>query len=190
MISINKIKIEKFENEIYQKYIKLFPEEEQREWNNIRKSYEKGLEEFYEIANENVIVGFILLERLNDKTPYYMDYFAIYAEHQNKGYGTEAIKILLRDIVKDKGLCIEIEKENDGCNDEEILLRQRRGKFYRNLGFKKVESEYLLYNVLYTPYIYDVSDKFSKEDIDRIMFDYYVENCGKEAINKKCKIIF
>lgn len=54
------------------------------------------------------IIGFIMLEKLQNN-PFYMDYFAIKKEYQNQGLGTNALKILLNDVIKEKGLFIEIE---------------------------------------------------------------------------------
>ena len=41
MIDIIEITIEEFKDNIYNKYIKLFPEEEQREWKKIEDTYKK-----------------------------------------------------------------------------------------------------------------------------------------------------
>ena len=177
------ITIEEFEDKLYSEYIKIFPEEEQREWKNIKKTYEQGIEKFYIIVEEENIVGFIILEENKTYNSYYIDYFAILEKYRNKGIGTEAIKCLLKDIIKDNLLCIEIEKPVE-TNIDTI----RRKQFYIRTGFKEINSEYLLYKVLYKPFIYSKSD-ISKETIDKIMFDYYTINCGKEAVESHCKII-
>ena len=108
MIEILEIGIEEFEDKIYERYTKLFPEEEQRNWNKIRDTYNKGIEKFYKIVLDNSIIGFFMLENNEKDYPYYLDYFAIFEEYQNKGYGTKAIKKLLSEIIDNKGLCIEI----------------------------------------------------------------------------------
>ena len=41
-----------------------------------------------------------MLEKLQNN-PFYMDYFAIKKEYQNQGLGTNALKILLNDVIKD-----------------------------------------------------------------------------------------
>lgn len=183
-MNIEEIKVEEFEEKIYKEYIKLFPENEQREWKKIKETYERGIEKFFKIVNENNTIGFIMLEKLNEEYPYYMDYFAILEKYQGKGFGTRAIKILLKDVIKDNGLFIEIEKED--MND---ILTIRRGKFYKDLSFEKVNSEYLLYNVYYTPYIYNKKLKFNKTEIDKIMFDYYIANCGEKEVKENCSLI-
>ena len=62
-------------------------------------------------------------------------------------------------------------------------------KRVENLGFEKIESEYLLYDVYYVPYVYMPKKITSKENIDRIMFDYYLMNCGEKQVRERCKII-
>ena len=182
MIEILEIDIEEFEDKIYEIYTNLFPEEEQRDWRKIKVAYINGLEKFYKIVVDNLVIGFFMLESNGKDYPFYLDYFGIFKEYQNKGYGTQAIKKLLSDIVGNSGLCIEIEKE-DTLNP----ITLKRAKFYENLGFKKVNSEYLLYSVLYTPYVYNYTCE--KEKVDKVIFDYYKLNCGEEAVKINCKLI-
>ena len=184
MIDVIEITIEKFKNDIYNEYIKLFPKDEQRNWNKIVNTSNSGIEKFYKITYENRTIGFFLLEKINDEYPFYLDYFAIYKEYQNKGYGTKAIQILLSKIINNKGLIAEIEKE---CEDNPITIK--RFEFYKRLGFKKIESEYLLYNVYYNPIVYCEFEKINKEKYDRIFFDYYLINCGENEVKNNCKII-
>ena len=184
MVDIIEITIEEFKNNIYDKYVKLFPENEQREWFKIEESYRKGIEKFYKIVLKNEIIGFFMLEKLNDNYPFYLDYFAIFKEFQNQGYGSKAMEKLIDKIICNNELIGEIEKEN-----EKDLISIKRFKFYSKLGFKKFGSEYLLYTVLYTPIIYTNSNNIIKEKIDKIFFDYYSANCGEDSIKKNCKII-
>lgn len=184
MLEIIEIDIKEFENEIYKEYITLFPEDEQRSWKKITKTYEKGIEKFYKITIDNKTIGFFMLEKAGEEYPYYIDYFGIFREYQNKGYGTEAIKKLLEKICKNEELVIEIEKE-----DNENPLTIKRANFYKKLGFKKANSEYLLYRVEFTPYIYTSKENIDKNEINEIMFKYYVINCGEEEVKKNCKII-
>ena len=181
-MKIIEISINEFEDEIYEEYTKLFPSEEQREWSKIKSTYEKGKEKFYKIMMDNKIVGFFMIEKLRDS--YYIDYFAIFKQYQNKGYGTQAIKEIIKNIVKDQVLCIEIEKE-----DENDPIKLKRANFYKKIGFVRIKSEYLLYNVLYTPYVYNYKDNMSKSVIDRIMFEYYTMNCGENEVKKNCSVI-
>ena len=88
MIDVIEINIEEFEKDIYSEYLKLFPEDEQRPLNKLRNTFNRGVEKFYKIVFEKKTIGFFLLEKLGNDYPFYLDYFAIYEEYQNKGYGT------------------------------------------------------------------------------------------------------
>ena len=181
MIDIIEIKIEEFKEKIYDKYVKLFPEEEQRNWKKIENTYKKGIERFYKIVLENKDIGFFMLEKI-DNLPYYIDYFAIYKEYQNNGYGTRAIEKLIEKVQNDE-IIGEIEKENN-----ENINTIKRFEFYERLGFRKFGSEYLLYDVYFIPIVFSISKKIDKEKYDKIFFEYYKTNCGEDDVKTKCFI--
>lgn len=181
MITIMEISIKEFEYKIYRKYKKLFPSDERRKWYKIRKSYKEGIEKFYKIELDKKIIGFIMLEKL-EKHPYYLEYIGIYDEYQDKGYGTEAMKKLIKDIVKEDGIIVEIEKITDNNTQA-----KRRYNFYDKLGFKKSASEYLLCDVLYDTVYYGIN--VTKEELDKIFFDYYIKNNSVKKVKKDFFII-
>ena len=78
MIDVVEITINEFKENIYDKYIKLFPEDEQRNWGKIEKTYKDGIEKFYKIILKDMTIGFFMLEKLSDNYPFYIDYFAIF----------------------------------------------------------------------------------------------------------------
>ena len=180
MINVIETTIEEFEDKIYKEYVDLFPEDERRPLYKIKRTYYNGIEKIYKIILKKNIIGFILLEKI-ENYPYYLDYFAIFKKYQNNGYGTEAMQILLNKVTND-GLIGEIEK----LNTTDINTKKRLD-FYKKFGFREVESEYLLYDVLYTPIAYCVN--YNKNTIDKICFDYYLANSRKEEARKKCKLI-
>jgi hypothetical protein len=96
-----------------------------------------------------------------------------------------ALEYLIKNIIKDTPLCLEIEKET-----EKDINTIRRAKFYRNLGFKKINSEYLFFGVRYTPYVYDMQNRLEKSKVDTIMLNYYKNNCGFESIINNFEIIY
>ena len=184
MIDVIEITIEDFKKNIYNEYINLFPKEEQRDWNKIEDTYKKGIEKFYKIVLDNIIIGFFMLEKINDNYPFYLDYFAIFKDFQNNGYGSKAINKLFDKIILEDGLIGEIEK--DDLNNPITI---KRLNFYKKLGFEKCESEYLLYNVLYVPIIKSGTKKLIKSEIDKVFFEYYKTNCGEIEVKNKCKIM-
>ena len=182
MINVIEITIDEFRNDIYDMYISLFPNNERRKYNKIEITYSKKIEFFYKIVLNNTIIGFIMLEKLDNNHPYYLDYFAIYKEYQNKGYGKSALEFLLNNIVQNNGLIAEIEKVDDNNS-----ITVKRLRFYERLGFKKINSVYLLDNVLYTPIVYLNSYNYSKHEIDKIFFDYYKIN-GEQELKMNYRI--
>lgn len=182
MLDIIEVTIEEFKDTIYDKYVTLFPENEQRYWSKIVKTYNKGIEKFYKITNINETIGFFMIERINTTYPYYIDYFGIFKKYQNNGYGTLAMKKII-ELLGNQGVCFEIEQE-----DETKPHTIQRATLYKKLGFKEIDSTYLLYDVLYTPYIY-LNNDITKEQVDKIMFDYYITNAGINAAKRHCKII-
>lgn len=182
MLDIVEVTIEEFENTIYHKYVTLFPQNEQRPWEKITQSYNEKIEKLYKIINEEETIGFFMLEKIDDNHPYYIDYFGIFKEYQNKGYGTLAMKKII-ETLGDIGICFEIEIE-----DKEKPHTIKRANLYKKLGFKEMESTYLLYEVLYTPYVY-LNYDIDKEQVDKMMFDYYIINAGINGVKKNCRII-
>lgn len=60
----------------------------------------------------------------------YLDYFAILPQYQNKGYGTQAIKLLKEQCKNYNGVYVEVERvRND--NTKEDKIRIKRAKFSR-----------------------------------------------------------
>jgi predicted acetyltransferase len=183
MIDIIEITMDEFKKDIYNKYVELFSEDEQRELYKIEKTYKKGIEKIYKIVLENKTIGFFLLEKLKDY-PYYIDYFAIFKGYQDKGYGTEALKRLINKIGEDYEIICEIESV-----DDENPNTLKRFEFYKRLGFKDFGSKYYLYKVYFTPIVYTKSKKIDKEKYDKIFFDYYRINVEEDALKRKCNII-
>ena len=181
MVDVLKITIEEFEEKIFDYYLKLFPKEEQRNWKKVHKTYDNGIENFYKITLDEKIIGFFMLEKIKNH-PYYLDYFAIFKEYQNRGNGTKALKKLIESVTKEDGLIAEIEKVDDSNP-----ITKNRLKFYESIGFKLINSEYSLYKVLYNPIV--CFNNHNKEDIDTIFFDYYLTNIGEVDLKNNCYIV-
>ena len=44
--------------------------------------------------------------------------------------------------------------------------------------------------MLYTPYIFYKKGCLDKDEVNKIMFDYYIVNCGENEVKSNCKFIF
>lgn len=187
-IKLKDISIDEFEKEVYLYYLQIFPEDERKSLELLRSSYERHYTKIIEILCKNEMVGFMILNRVNDKGYVVLDYLAILPQYRNNKFGTRALQILLEQERDNSGIFIEIEKVGLGKDTEENLLREKRKNFYEKIGFKKLNFDLFLFDVIYTPYLF--SNIKDNEDIiiDKI-FNIYEAILGKERIEQNCKII-
>lgn len=115
LININ---YKEFKAEIYQKYIEIFPEEERKSLETIEKNYNKNITRFIKIDEEKGLIGFCIMNSIENNRYMQLDYFAILPEYQNKGYGTKAIKELEKVVQNYDAIFVEIEKLGYGANKE------------------------------------------------------------------------
>ncbi|MCI8519575.1 MAG: GNAT family N-acetyltransferase [Clostridia bacterium] len=187
---LEKIDIKEFRKNIYFKYKKLFPKEERRSYYRLKKSYYNNITDIIQIISENKVIGFFIVNYLKNNPYLQLDYFAIWPENQNKGYGTEAVKLLKEMYIKYDGIFIEIEKIEEAKDAEEENTRQRRAKFYEKLGFCQMKFDLDLYGVLYSPYILPCQkESFNNAEVIERIFEIYSAILGENNVNKKCRII-
>ena len=187
MISLNEITIKEFKKEIYRQYIKLFPATERKSYHMIKRMAKKGIAHILKIKVQEKTVGFFIVNIVN----YYVqiDYFAIFEEYQNKGYGSSALQELKVMYANSLGIFIEIEKVGLGKTKEENELRERRWKFYQKAGFESLNFDLLLFHVIYIPCCLQYKDKDNIEQTKEILFNFYRAAISERMINKYCKVI-
>ncbi len=187
---LKKVDIKEFKEVIYPEYEKIFPKVERKTYANLKKSYEKNITEIIEIMKEEQFVGFFIVNILPNNPYVLLDYFAILPKYQHRGYGSNAIKLLKEMYKNYDGIYIEIEKVGNGANDEENKIRQRRAKFYENLGFCKMGFDVDLFTVLFSTYMLPCSkDVFSDEDVIKDIFSIYNAVLGEQRAKENCKVI-
>lgn len=130
----------------------------------------------------------MILNRVKDKGYTVLDYLAILPQYRNNKFGTKALQILLEAEKENSGIFIEIEKVELAKDKEEKLLREKRRNFYENLGFKKLNFDLSLFNVIYTPYLFSNTKDDEDMIIDEIL-NIYESISGKDRIQQNCKII-
>ena len=187
---LKKVDIKEFKKVIFREYKKIFPRLERKLYMTLKKSYNHHITDIIEIIEEEQFVGFIITNFLKDNPYVQLEYIAILSEYRNKGYGTNAIK-LLKELYKDyEGIFIEIEKIGQGKSDEENQVRQKRAKFYENLGFCKMGFDLDLYQIIYSPYILSCSNnELSDERAIKYFFEIYNATLGKRRVKKNYKVI-
>lgn len=188
---LKKVDIKEFRKVIFREYKKIFPRLERKLYMTLKKSYNHHIMDIIEIIEEEQFVGFIITNFLKD-TPYVqLEYIAILPEYRNKGYGTNAIK-LLKELYKEyDGIFIEIEKIGQGKSDEDNQVRQKRARFYEDLGFRKMGFDLDLYQIIYSPYILPCSNnELSDERAIKYFFEIYNATLGKRRVKKNYKVIY
>ena len=129
-----------------------------------------------------------MLNRATDKGYAVLDYFAILPQYRNSKFGTKALQVLLEQEKENKGIFIEIEKVGLGKDIKENLLREKRKQFYERVGFKKLNFDLFLFDVIYEAYLFSTIKDDDNIIIDEIL-NIYESISGKERIKQNCKII-
>lgn len=187
-LKLTYIGINQFEKDVYPYYLKIFPELERKPLELIRSSCEKKYTRIIEILYKNELVGFMILNRVKDKSYAVLDYLAILPQYRNNKFGTEALKMLLEQEKENAGIFIEIEKVGLGKTKEENIEREKRKNFYEKIGFKKLNFDLWLFDVIYTPYLFSKIDNDENVIIDEIL-NIYESISGAHKIKQNCKII-
>lgn len=190
MVSLVEIDFDEFKREIYPHYLELFPEDERKPLTIIKTLYEKGLNKIVKIVDNETTVGFLIYNTVKNNKYILLDYFAIFREYQNKQYGSKAIK-LFKDFFTDyNGIYGEVEKQGCGSDEKENIIREKRIKFWKKLGFELLNVDLELFEVLYSPCILKLKDiELNEDEIMKSAFEIYIAIHGKEKTKKKCKII-
>lgn len=180
--------IEEFKNIIYPEYLNLFPELERKSYHDIEKSIINEITTIFKIMVEKEMVGFMIINQLENVSCIQLDYLGILPQYQKNGYGSEAIKLLTTEC-QNMSIFIEIEKEKLGNNEKENQIRERRARFYEKLGFQKMNFDMILNTVIFSTYLLDNSDKKSTdEEIARSILITYEKIIGKEKVLKNIRI--
>lgn len=191
MLKLKRVDINIFKKIIYPEYLNLFTEEERKNISLIELLFNKGILNIIEITDNDLFIGFMLINKIDDSKYIQLDYFAILPQYQCKGFGKEALS-LLKELYKNySGIFVEVEKLDSSINDEDNKIRQRRINFYKNSGFYKLNLEFCWFNSLVlTPYILLISKESVSDEIilDNIL-TLYLRTHGKEKLNKNLKII-
>lgn len=187
-IKLKYIDIDQFKKEVYSYYLEIFPEDERKPLELIQSSYEKQYTKIIEILYKSEMVGFMVINRVKDKGYAVLDYLAILPQYRNSKFGTKALQILLEQEKESSGLFIEVEKVGLGKNTEENLLREKRKNFYEKVGFRKLNFDLFLFDVIYTPYLFSNFRDDENMIITEIL-NIYETISGKNRIKENCKII-
>lgn len=186
MLELKLTDFKEFKDEIYSKYLELFPEEERKSLKILKKLYKKKLLKFLKIMDQNINVGFIIYEVVDNNPYVWLDYFAIFSDYQNQGYGSKIIPFLNNFFSNYDAIYGEVEKMGLGKNEQENKERERRVSFYKRLGFTFFEDcDLNLWNVIYTPCILKIKEiEVNSDEVMKYAFWLYNNVLGKRKVEK------
>jgi len=190
MVSLKEIEFKEFQSDILKYYEELFPKDERQPLPLLQKLYQEGVLKFVKIINDAITVGFLIYVTMPNNPYVWLSYFAIYKEFQNKKYGTEAIKVFQDFFEEYDGIYGEIESIGFGDTEEENRIREKRLKFWQNLGFQLLNIDMRLFDVVYSACVLKFNDvKRNSEEILKYGFMLYEAVMGKDEIEKNCFVI-
>lgn len=190
MLKLVQIDFKEFKKEIYPYYLDLFPKDERKSLTSLKALYEKGLNKIVKIVDDETPVGFLIYNTVKNNKYILLDYFAIFSEYQNKQYGSKAIKLFKNFFTDYNAIYGEVEKQGCGSDEKENIIREKRIKFWKKLGFELLNVDLELFGVLYSPCILKLKDiELNEDEIMKSAFEIYIAIHGEEKAKKKCKII-
>lgn len=185
-MSLEEITVKEFKKYYYKDYNRLFPGIEKNTYHELKRKEKIGITRFFSIKVSNNNIGFMIINSLNENF-IVLDYFAILLRYQSNGYGTKSIE-LLSEKFSDCTICIEVEKNGFGKNNQENNTRKRRINFYENCGFKSVDFYIYYYHVYYS--IYCLNLNIDSNSVLENMRNIYVSMWGEEEISKNLEILY
>lgn len=118
-------------NKFWELYSSAFPADERRSLDHQKEVFDNPLYFAEPIFNKNEWAGFITWWKFPKFI--YVEYFAIDKKFRNKGLGQSFLKSFTE---KHHSIVLEVEIPND-------KLSKRRVNFYKRLGFKLMDNQYL-----------------------------------------------
>lgn len=176
-----------FKEKVYTDYLAIFPEDERKPIEWLETSFQKGYIEFIKIIEKDNLVGFMILQKVQENGYLGLDYFAILPAYRNQGLGSKALEMLIQKETRKKGIFVEIEKVGLGKNETENEQREKRQRFYQKLGFQKLNCDLQLFDVIYTLHLFSHLQE-EEEDVIREIWQIYETVSGKKRIQENCKI--
>ena len=118
-------------DEIYERYVASFPEDERRSREQFLKLFSKPSAKIFTVLKNFENIGYLIAWELSNFV--FLEHFEIYSEFRSQKFGSEVIKNLFHDYSK-----IILEAEPETLDDNAA----RRIAFYQRNGFNTVDEDY------------------------------------------------
>lgn len=188
-IKLVRVSLKEFRKTLYKNYKKIFPSDERKSYKILKRTYKLGVTKFFEIRNNHFIIGFMITNEVKDNKFVQLDYFAIFKEYQSRGYGSKALSLLKNEFKDYFAIFGEVEALGYGSNEYENKQREKRYKFYIKNNFRPLSFNILFFNVVYTPYVMELTRYIDDNEIIKNALEIYKVIAGNKLIDKNFKVI-
>lgn len=131
MVELKQVFSGKRLEEVHTLYETAFPASEKKPFSMLISGQETGLVEILSVEENDKFLGLAIMAKAGDRV--LLDYFAIADAVRGTGVGSAALQALRG---RYQGMRILIEIESTKCGEEEeLILRMRRKRFYLRNGF-------------------------------------------------------
>lgn len=116
------------------------------------------------------------------------DYFAVCAGGRGKGYGSEALKMIMEACKDKRGILIEVEDPQKADTEEEKQIRLRRIAFYERCGVKMSKVKTWLFGVDYKIMYVPLAEKDFEKCVQKEIASAYQCSLPPELFAKMFKL--
>jgi len=146
-----------------------------------------GITTIWKAEEDGKMVGFLITNSLEGNPYLQLDYLAILPQEQDKGYGSKVVQLLKEQAIGYEGIFVEMEKVGLGKDEKENLARERRAKFYHQLGFIELPFDIELYWVVYSALLLPTAQvEVSAEKVKAELLKIYTGIMGEKRTKKRC----
>lgn len=161
-----------------------FPANELKPLDMIFKLVSRGRYDCYGLVENEEIIGYAFLNRLEGREDYLVDYLAIASDRRNHGLGAELIELLAQKLVDANSILVEVENPEYATDDSDRKLKTGRVNFYMRNGFRDTNVRAVCFGVPFCIIAYGNGDVKSEEEIKELYKQHYKAMLPKELFDK------
>lgn len=180
MYNLKLLSVEQVKKVYHERMTNDFPSDELKPYDMLCKLIEKGLYDCYGIIENDEIIGYTFLNRLEDRGDYLIDYLATLPDRRNKGLGALILKLLSEKLADADSIIGEVENPEYAENIEDKEIQTRRYNFYLRNNFRDTNVRVSCFGVPFILIELGDSRGKSEEDIKELYKLHYKAMLPKE----------
>ncbi len=162
-----------------------FPENELKPLNRLLELYRRGIYDMWKLVDGGTVHGYALLLRGEGCRYVLLDYLAVL--DKGRGWGTACLELLQARYPQ--GILVEAEAPLPDLPEEELVLRQRRLRFYQRSGFVPCPFGNCVFGVVYLIHLWaPVLPEERSALCARELYRYYRMQLSQQMLEKHVTI--